>query len=84
VTKGLLRVHRCHHLPEGKRHAGRLRACAARADAVGDGPSVPFGGKPSNPGYIPAIVKKMAELHRVDDATAFRTVWQNCRDLYGF
>jgi TatD DNase family protein len=52
-----------------------------------DGPfmaPVPFRGRPSNPGYIPAIVKKMAELHHVDDETAFRTIRQNCRDLYGF
>jgi TatD DNase family protein len=52
-----------------------------------DGPfmaPIPFRGKPSNPGYIPHIVKKIAALHEVDEATAFTTIRQNCRDFYGF
>lgn len=52
-----------------------------------DGPfmaPVPFRGKASNPGYIPAIIKKMAELKGVDEETAFRQIRQNCRDIYGF
>ena len=52
-----------------------------------DGPfmaPVPFRGKASNPGYIPQIVKKMAEVKQVDEATAFTQIRQNCRDFYGF
>jgi TatD DNase family protein len=52
-----------------------------------DGPfmaPVPFRGKPSNPGYIPHIVKRIGVLHGVDEETAFTTIRQNCRDFYGF
>lgn len=52
-----------------------------------DGPfmaPVPFRGKASNPGYIPVIIRKMAEIKEVPEATAFRQIRQNCKDIYGF
>lgn len=52
-----------------------------------DGPfmaPVPFRGKASNPGYIPNIIKKIAQLHNVDEPTAFRQLRENCRRFYGF
>ncbi|KAH0791001.1 hydrolase, TatD family protein [Histomonas meleagridis] len=52
-----------------------------------DGPymaPVPYRGKASNPGYIPVIIKKMAEIHNVDEKTAFITIRENCRQFYGF
>jgi TatD DNase family protein len=58
-----------------------------RVLAETDGPfmaPVPFRGRPANPGHIPYVIRKIAELHGVDDATAFRTLRENCRDFYGF
>ena len=52
-----------------------------------DGPfmaPIPFRGKASNPGYVPYIIKRVAELHHVDEAEAFTTIRQNCKDFYGF
>ena len=52
-----------------------------------DGPfmaPIPYRGKASNPGYIPFIVKKIAELHNADVKEAAAIIRQNCRDFYGF
>lgn len=52
-----------------------------------DGPfmaPVPFRGKPSNPGYIPIIIKKIAELHQVSEECAFTQLRENCRRVYNF
>lgn len=66
-------------------------ACAAvplnRLLSETDGPfmaPVPRRGKPAHPGMIPFIVQKMAEVKSVDEATAFASLRQNCRDFYGF
>jgi TatD DNase family protein len=50
-----------------------------------DGPymaPIPFRGKTASPGHIPIIIKKMAELHEVSEAEAFRVLRENARKIY--
>lgn len=52
-----------------------------------DGPYMapePFRGKASMPGYIPQIIKKMAQLHNVSEEVAATTLRENARNIYGF
>lgn len=52
-----------------------------------DGPymaPVPFRGKKANPGHIPTIIRKVAELHNIPEKEAFRIMRENCKKMYGF
>ena len=52
-----------------------------------DGPYMapePFRGKASMPGYIPQIIKKMAQLHEIPEADAYQILRQNAKTIYNF
>jgi TatD DNase family protein len=55
--------------------------------AESDGPFMapaPFIGQVATPGHIPLVVRAIAKLRGIDEATAFGTIRQNCREFYGF
>ena len=52
-----------------------------------DGPYMapePYRGKASMPGYIPQIIKKMAQLHEIPEAKAYEILRENAKTIYNF